>query len=101
MPRRVLSVLAAFFLVLSVALATFGPRQIVLGQALLWVDKDVPEGLHRWLDLTLGAWAWSSVILPLFARPVWLVPTSLALICGGLALSLSGRKSTHRSHRRS
>jgi hypothetical protein len=39
--------------------------------------------------------------MPLMLRPAWLVPAALGLVCGGMSLSLSTRKSTRRSHRRS
>jgi hypothetical protein len=99
--QRVLAVIAAILLVAAVGIATFGPQSVSLGQALFLLNHDVLEKLPSWLDRTLGAWAWRSLIQPLLVRPAWLVPAALGLVCIGLSLSLSNRKTTHRSHRRS
>jgi hypothetical protein len=99
--QRVLAVIAAILLVAAVGVATFGPQSVSLGQALFLLNHDVLEKLPQWLDRTLGAWAWRSLIQPLLVRPAWLVPASLGVVCIGLSLSLSNRKTTHRSHRRS
>jgi hypothetical protein len=99
--QRTLAVLSAILLVGAVALATLGPGTVLLGRALYQLDHGLPENLHGWLDRTLGSWVWSEVVLPLLLRPAWLLPASLGLVCVGLTLSVSTRKSAHRSHRRS
>jgi hypothetical protein len=99
--QRVLAVIAAILLVAAVGIATFGPQSVSLGQALFLLNHDVLDKFPLWLDRTLGAWAWRSLIQPLLVRPAWLVPASLGVVCIGLSLSLSNRKTTHRSHRRS
>jgi hypothetical protein len=99
--QRVLAVVSAILLVVAVAIATFGPESISLGQALYLLDHDVLGKLPDWSTRTLGKWMWISVIQPLLVRPAWLVPASLGIICVGLSVSLSNRKTTHRSHRRS
>jgi len=99
--QRVLAVIAAILLVAAVALATFGSGGISLGQALYLVDHDVLDKLPVWSTRTLGSWMWAAIIQPLLIRPAWLVPASAGLVCVGLSLSLSNRKTTHRSHRRS
>lgn len=99
--QRTLAILSAVLLVGAVTLATLGSGMISLGRALYAIDRDLPDGLHQWLDRNLGGWAWPDMILPLLQRPAWLLPASLGLICVGLSLSVSGGKSTHRSHRRS
>jgi hypothetical protein len=99
--QRTLAILAAILLVGSVALATLGSGAISLGRALLQLDRDLPEGMHAWMERSVGPWAWNDLCLPLLIRPAWLLPASLGLICLGLSLSLSNRKSAHRSHRRS
>jgi hypothetical protein len=99
--QRVLAVIAAILLVAAVAIATFGAESISLGQAIYLLNHDVLDKLPLWCSRTLGKWMWLSVIQPLLERPAWLLPASLGLVCIGLSLSLSNRKTTHRSHRRS
>jgi hypothetical protein len=99
--QRVLAVIAAILLVAAVAIATFGEGSMSLGQAIYLLDHDVLDKLPLWSSRTLGRWMSVSVIQPLLDRPAWLPPASLGLVCIGLSLSLSNRKTTHRSHRRS
>ena len=99
--QRVLAIIAAILLVAAVAVATFGPQSVSLGQALLLLDRDVLAKLPLWSTRVLGNWVWETLIQPLLVRPAWLVPASLGLVCIGLSLSLSNSKTTHRSHRRS
>lgn len=99
--QRILAVLAAVLLVGAVALAMLGPPAVPLGQALLMIDRDVTEALHRFTGTYLSTWLWDHMVVPLLVRPAWLVPAALGLLCGGLALSLPTRKATQRSHRRS
>ncbi len=88
-------------LVGAVALAMLGPPAVPLGQVLFMVDHDLMNAVHRFIGMHLTVWLWDYLIAPLMLRPAWLVPVALGLICGGLSLSLSTRKATHRSHRRS
>ena len=99
--QRVLAVIAAVLLVSAVALATFGTESISLGQALYLVNHDILDRLPEWSSHALGVWFWSMIIQPLLVRPAWLLPASAGIICIGLSLSLSNRKTTRRSHRRS
>ncbi|HET6194112.1 MAG TPA: hypothetical protein VFE12_00090 [Acetobacteraceae bacterium] len=101
MLQRVLALLAAMLLVGAVALAMLGPPAVPLGQVLFMVDHDLMEAVHGFIGTHLAAWLWDYLVLPLMLRPAWLVPAALGLLCGGASLSLSTRKSTHRSHRRS
>jgi hypothetical protein len=99
--QRALAVIAAALLVAAVALATFGPESISLGQALYLLDSDLLDRLPAWSERFLNHWAWQAIIQPMLVRPAWLPPASAGLICAGLSMSLSYRKTTHRSHRRS
>jgi hypothetical protein len=99
--QRILAVLAAMLLVGAVALAMLGPPGVPLGQALFMVDHDLMEGVHTFIGTHLAMWLWDYLVVPLMLRPAWLIPAGLGLVCGGMSLSLSTRKSTHRSHRRS
>ncbi len=99
--QRILAVVAAMLLVGAVALAMLGPPEVPLGQLLFMIDHDLMEGVHGFIGTHLAGWLWDYLVLPLTLRPAWLVPAGLGLICGGMSLSLSTRKTTHRSHRRS
>jgi hypothetical protein len=99
--QRILAVLAAMLLVGAVALAMLGPPEVPLGQVLFMVDHDLMNAVHSFIGTHLASWLWDYLIVPLMLRPAWLVPAGLGLISGGMSLSLSTRKSAHRSHRRS
>ncbi len=99
--QRILAVLAAMLLVGAVALAMLGPPEVPLGQLLFLIDHDLVNVAHSFIGKHLTGWLWDYVIMPLMVRPAWLVPAGLGIVCGGMSLSLSTRKSTHRSHRRS
>jgi hypothetical protein len=99
--QRVLAIVAAVLLVSAVALATFGPESVSLGQAIYLLNHDIIDKLPQWSTHLLGAWVWASIIQPLLVRPAWLVPASAGIICIGASMTLSTRKTTHRSHRRS
>jgi hypothetical protein len=88
-------------LVGAVALAMLGPPAVPLGQVLFMVDHDLMEAVHTFIGTHMATWLWDYLVVPLMLRPAWLVPAALGLLCGGMSLSLSTRKSTHRSHRRS
>jgi hypothetical protein len=96
-----MAVISAVLLVAAVAIATFGPESISLGQGLYLLDHDILDRLPAWATRLAGNWFWTSVVQPLLVRPAWLVPASAGIVCIGLAVSLSNRKTTHRSHRRS
>lgn len=99
--QRVLAVIAAFFLVAAVAIATFGSGSLSVGQALNLFDHDILDRLPGWSIRIMGAWAWTSVIQPMLVRPAWLIPAFAGIVFAGLSMSLSNRKTTHRSRRRS
>ena len=99
--QRILAVLAALMLVGAVALAMLGPPSVPLGQALFMLNHDLMDVLHSGVERHLSAWLWENIAMPLLLRPAWLVPAALGLICAGISLSLSTRKSARRSHRRS
>ena len=88
-------------LVGAVALAMLGPPAVPLGQMLFLVDHDLMDAVHSFIGTHVAGWLWDYLIVPVMLRPAWLVPVALGLICAGASLTLSTRKSTHRSHRRS
>ncbi|HEY6439666.1 MAG TPA: hypothetical protein VIY55_06565 [Acetobacteraceae bacterium] len=93
--------MAAMFLVGAVALAMLGPPEVPLGQLLFMIDHDLMNATHNFIGTHIATWLWDYLIVPVMVRPAWLVPAGVGLICGGVSLSLSTRKTTHRSHRRS
>ena len=95
--HRILAVAAAVFFVAAVGIATFGAETMSLGQALDLIAPDLLNGLPAWF----GDWAWASLARPLMVRPAWMIPLGFGMILGGLSASLSNRKTTRRSHRRS
>lgn len=98
---RALAVLAAVLFVVSVALATVGPGTPSLGAVVGWIRPNAVNTLRDWFLATLGPWSWNQVAQPLLIRPAWLPFASLGLILSGIAVSLSGRDASRRSHRRS
>ncbi|MEI7711045.1 MAG: hypothetical protein WCI94_06410 [Rhodospirillales bacterium] len=98
--QRALAVFAAIMIVSAVALGTLEVRPVALGQLLARLDSDLPNRLHTFVVGLGGDWARNGMAMPLLRRPAWLSPASLALLAIGLALSLPGRKTAHRSRHR-
>ena len=98
--QRVLAILSAALLVGSVALATLGPPDVPLGQALFMLDHDSTASWLRGLEHGLPAWMWNGICTPMLLRPVWLIPAGLGLLCCGASLTLASRTQAQRSHRR-
>ncbi|MBS0640422.1 MAG: hypothetical protein U1E70_25155 [Acetobacteraceae bacterium] len=99
--QRALAIAAAICFVAAVAIATFGSGSLSLGQALYLWDHGALDRLLSWTTRILGPWTWTHLMQPLMVRPAWLLPVACGIVFTGLSLSLSNRKSTHRSHRRS
>ena len=99
--QRVFAVLAAALLVGSVALATLGPPGLPLGQLIFMLNHDVMQALRNGIEGHLATWLWQYGAVPVLVRPAWMAPAALGLLCAGGALSVSGRKTASRSHRRS
>jgi hypothetical protein len=99
--QRAFAIAAAALFVLAVGVATFGAEAMSLSEALYLIDQGAVDKLLTWANHAFGPWVWGAVLQPLLVRPAWLLPAAGGVICTGLALSLSNRKSTHRSHRRS
>ncbi|HTI83049.1 MAG TPA: hypothetical protein VL614_21565 [Acetobacteraceae bacterium] len=99
--QRIFAVLAAALLVGAVAVAMLGPPEVPLGQMVFMIDHDLMNAMRSAIETHLASWIWAYLIAPVMVRPAWLVPAALGLICAGMAVTLSNRKSAHRSHRRS
>ena len=89
---RILSVLAASFLVLAFALAVTLPPMATLSQVIgRWRPGGV-AGMEAFFLANLPDWMWGSVAMPVLARPCWLLPVDLAIVCGGIAITIALRR---------
>ncbi len=100
MAARVFTVLAAVCLVGAFALASLAPPDMPLGQAIYIADRELLTAIEAFVRNHLAHWVWTGIAVPLLLRPVWLMPASFGLICGGAAATLTSG-SAHRSRRRS
>lgn len=98
--QRILAVAAAVFLVASIALGTLTPPGMPLGQALFLVDHSALKVAQDGVDAFPGHWAWTYCLVPLLVRPLWILPTTLGIICAGLSMTLASRQTARNSHRR-
>ena len=99
--QRILAVFAAVSIVCAVALGTLEAHPRALGEVLSGIDAGLPNRLRVFVERWCGDWAWTRLVTPLLQRPAWLLPAGVALLATGLALSLSGHKTSQRSRRRS
>ncbi len=97
---RILSVLAAGFLVGAFAIATILSYELPLGDLVTMVDQGVVAWSHEAAVAHLPAWVWKDIFLPLLTRPAWLLPAAIGLICGGAAVTVASSGSTQRSRRK-
>jgi hypothetical protein len=98
---RVFAVCAAVLLVFSVALASLLPADTTLGQAIHALSADLLFRGQGVVGRLLGHGFWSWVVAPLLARPVWLMPASLGIVCVGGAVSALTHVSPHTKQKRS
>ena len=89
---RVLSVLAATFLVLAFALAVTLPPMATLSQVITRWRPGGVAGMEAWRLANLPDWMWGSVAMPVLARPCWLLPVDLAIVFGGIAITIALRR---------
>ena len=97
---KVLAVLSAILLVGAVAIATLGPQDISLGEAVAMLDRTTLPAAEAYVRNHLSAWLWERPIAAIITRPVWLMPAALGLICAGGAATASGGPATNKSRRR-
>ncbi len=97
---RILSVLAAAFLVTAFAVATFWPPDTPLRDLLDMIDSSWVPALQIWIGKGLSPWLWSNMAVPLLGRPGWLPPTAIGFIFFGSAVSLSGPRGSRTRPRR-
>jgi hypothetical protein len=97
---RILAVTAALLLVGAFALATLLPPSLSLGQFMASIDHPTLLAVQDFVRTRISEWTWREIAVPLLVRPCWLIPLSLGLVTGGLALTLSSQRGAPRSHRR-
>ena len=97
---RVLAILSAVLLVGAVAVATLGPQDMTLGQGLFAMDHAGVLAAEAFTRAHLSGWLWDHPVMALIARPVWLIPAALGLICAGGAMTAASGGSAAASRRR-
>jgi len=97
---RILSVLAAAFLVMAFAIASIWPPDTLLKTLIDMADAGFVPALQKFVAAQLPSWAWTDVAWPLLQRPAWLLPTAVGLVFFGGAISLSGPKGSRTRPRR-
>jgi hypothetical protein len=98
---RVLAVISALFVVLAFALAIMLPPEMPLIQAIAVIDHGWLVSFQDMVREHVSEWVWVNMAVPVLLRPVWLMPTALALVAAGAAMTLSSRGGPARSRRRS
>lgn len=98
---RIFTVFAAALLVLAFALGVLAPPDMVLAQGMDAMDPSLVTSVRDIVVRALGNGAWTGVLVPILARPIWLVPLSLGIVCGGVAMTTAMPAAPSRRQRRS
>lgn len=96
---RILSVLAAAFLVAAFAVASIWPPDMLLKTLLSMADVTIVPELQKTIEGGISPWIWTNLVWPLLQRPAWLLPTAIGLIFFGGAISFSGSRGSTRPRR--
>ena len=97
---RILSVLAAIFLVSAFAVASIWPPETPLKSLMSMADPGFLPDFQSFMTANLPDWAWTDMAWPLLQRPAWLLPTAIGLVLFGGAISLSGPKGSRQRPKR-
>ena len=98
---RIFTVLAAILLVVAFGLIVLAPYDLPLVQGVTALDPALVAGAHAWVVRWLGTAVWAGAITPVLARPVWLIPLCLGMVCVGVATTTNVPPARHRKRRRS
>jgi hypothetical protein len=98
---RIFTVLAAILLVAAFGLIVLAPYDMPLVQGMTALDPTLLLHFRHAVLHSLGNGVWSGVITPLLARPIWLIPLGLGMVCVGVATTTNVPAASHRTHRRS
>lgn len=93
-------VLAAVAVVVAFGLALLVSPMGSLEQAIAHTNHLALVGLQDFFLAQTPGWVWTAIMLPILARPSWLLPLTVALLSGGAAFSLATRAPPGRSQRR-
>lgn len=98
---RVLAIAAAVCFVVSFALALLLPPTLSLAGMIARADHPMLVRIQNVVRGTFGDWVWVNVAVPVLARPDWLIPLTLGIVCAGAAATLASRRAApHSRHRR-
>lgn len=84
---RIFAILAAICVVGAFAIALLYPPMLTLGRLISQIDHQSLVAAQEWIRDQCGDWTWMNLCVPLLARPAWLLPLTLSLVFGGLALT--------------
>jgi len=96
---RVVTVIAATFLVAAFSLALLLPAATTLGELVAMADGRALVVVQGFARAHLPDWAWGRLFVPLLARPGWLSPMALGVVAIGVAVSLRSHQSAPRRRR--
>jgi hypothetical protein len=97
---RILWVLAAISMVASFTLALLLPPSLTLSSLIARLDHGILVRLQDFVRSNISDWAWTGLVLPLLARPDWLLPLGLGVVFAGLAVSVGSGTGPARANRR-
>jgi hypothetical protein len=98
---RIFTVLAAALLVATFGMIMLAPYDMPLVQGLTAIDPALLRHIQHAVLHTLGSRAWAALATPVLARPIWLLPLALGVVCAGLAATTIVPGTAHRTRRRS
>jgi hypothetical protein len=98
---RIFAVLAAILLVAAFGLILLAPYDMPLVQGMSALDPTLLRHFQHAVLHTLGSRVWARIVTPILARPVWLLPLALGMVCAGVAATTSAPATPHRTRRRS
>lgn len=98
--QRLLAVLAAVFLVGSIAIGSLTDPGWPLGQLLFAISPRFLDAVNVGVRNAIPSWAWDWVVHPVLVRPAWLLPACVGIVCVGLYVTLASRQSEPRPRRR-
>jgi hypothetical protein len=96
----VLAVLAAMCLIGAFALVVMLPPMLSLSESIARMDHMMLVGLQDLVRNHVSEWAWRALLVPLLARPSWLLPLSAGIVLGGAAVTIAWPPAASSRHRR-
>ena len=100
MLAKAFAVIAAVFLVGSLALGTLAPADLSLADGLAAIDRLQIGTIEVFVRAHLSSWFWDKLVTALLVRPVWLLPAACGLVFAGASMSAASRRKPAPSRRR-